>query len=369
MSRNFVKGRPWLFSYIMIIGTMFTGAFGSSFPAMIVFWGILISVCKMYDMKPFTKYPTLMFIGICIGGLASSSTWLFRGNPLFINSMIKQISEGAFYLNFGIYATFSFVMWMIVIAGYILLCKYAFRVDVGALSNIDDSVIDKSYLKLNKKQKVILMYMVLVLVVYCGIGFTPAQSAAGQYLASFGMTLPIVLILALMAITKVDGEVIMDIPSAGKHGVVWDTIILSGALLAISTIMMTSDTGVAQSILAILSPVFAGRGTIFMCVVIVIISVVLTNIMANTTVGLMFTPVIYSFAMSMGFNPMPLIAMMLVSIHIAYLTPAASPFASLLFGFSDWVHAKDIYKYGGLACIGMVIVFLVLGIPLSNIFF
>ena len=55
MSRNFVKGRPWLFSYIMIIGTMFTGAFGSSFPAMIVFWGILISVCKMYDMKPFTK--------------------------------------------------------------------------------------------------------------------------------------------------------------------------------------------------------------------------------------------------------------------------------------------------------------------------
>ena len=91
--------------------------------------------------------------------------------------------------------------------------------------------------------------------------------------------------------------------------------------------------------------------------------------MANTTVGLMFTPVIYSFAMSMGFNPMPLIAMMLVSIHIAYLTPAASPFASLLFGFSDWVHAKDIYKYGGMACIGMVIVFLVLGIPLSNIFF
>ena len=56
-------------------------------------------------------------------------------------------------------------------------------------------------------------------------------------------------------------------------------------------------------------------------------------------------------------------------IHIAYLTPAASPFASLLFGFSDWVHAKDIYKYGSLACIGIVIVFLVLGIPLSNIFF
>ena len=369
ITRKIVKGRPWLFSYIMIIGTMFTGALGSSFPAMIVFWGILISVCKLYDIKPFTKYPTVMFMGICIGGLASSSTWLFRGNPLFVNASLKQISEGAFSLNFGIYAAFSFIMWMIVIAGYILFCKYIFKIDLGALSNIDDSVVNKEYLVLNKRQKVTLLYMVLVLFVYCGIGFTPAQSSLGQYLAQMGMTLPIALILVLMAITMVDGEPVLDFPRAARHGVVWDTVILSGALLSISTIMMTTDTGVAQSILAVLNPVFAGKGTIFMCVVIVLISVVLTNFMANTTVGLMFTPVIYSFSLSMGFNPMPLVAMMLISIHIAYLTPAASPFASLLFGYSTWVKPGDIYKYGTMACVCMVVVFLVVGIPLSNILF
>ena len=106
-----------------------------------------------------------------------------------------------------------------------------------------------------------------------------------------------------------------------------------------------------------------------MCVIIVAVSVVLTNFMANTTVGLMFTPVIYSFAMEIGFNPMPIMAMMLISIHIAYVTPAASPFASLLFGNSSWVKASDIYKYGTITCIGIAIVFLVLGIPLSNVFF
>lgn len=369
ITRNIVKGRPWLFSYIMIIGTMFTGAMGSSYPAMLVFWGILISVCKLYDIKPFTKYPTVMFMGICIGGLASSSTWLFRGNPLFVNSMLKQISEGAFALNFGIYASFSFIMWMIVIAGYILFCKYILKIDLGMMANIDDSVVDKSYLVLNKKQKVTFVYMILVLVVYCAIGFTPAQSPLGQWIANIGMTLPIMLILALMAITFVDGEPIIDIPSAAKQGVIWDTVILSGALLCLSVIMMTADTGVSASILSVLSPVFAGKSTIFMCVVICIVSVILTNFMANTTVGLMFTPVIYSFAMSMGFNPMPLIAMMLISIHIAYLTPAASPFASLLFGFSNWVKASDIYKYGLMTCIGMVLIFLVIGIPLSHIFF
>lgn len=367
ITRKIIQGKPWLFSYFLIIGTMFAGAMGSSFPAMIVFWGILIATCKMYDMKPFSKYPTVMFMGICIGGLASSSTWLFRGNPLYVNSMLKTISEGSVYLNFGIYAFFSFVMWMIVIAGYILMCKYILKIDLSVMKNIDDSVVDKSYLVLNKKQKVLFGYMLLVLLVYCVTGFIPVSTAAGQYVAGLGVSGPLFIILALMAITRVDGEPIANISAAAKDGVIWDTTILSGVLLGLSTIMMTTDTGIAESIMDILGPIFVGKGTIFMCIVICIISVILTNFMANTTVGLMFAPVIYSFSQSIGFEPLPMVAMMLISIHIAYLTPAASPFASLLFGFSEWVRPGDIYKYGLMTCICIVIIFLGIGIPLSNI--
>ena len=369
ISRRIVQGKPWLYSYFLIIGTMFTGAFGSSFPAMIIFWSILITTCRRFDIAPYSKYPTVMFIGICIGGLASSSTWLFRGNPLFVNAALKGISEGAYAFNFGIYAFFSFVLWMIVIAGYILLCKYGFRIDVQALAEIDDTVVDKNAMKLNKRQKCVMAYMVLVLIVYCTIGFVPATTSLGAYLATFGMTLPIALILALMCITRIDGQPICDFGYAAGKGMVWDTVILSAGLLSLSTIMMTSDTGVSQTILSVLSPVFAGKGTVFMCIIIVVLSVILTNFMANTTVGLMFCPVIYSFSVSMGFDPMPIMAMMLVSIHIAYLTPAASPFASLLFGYSSWVKPTDIYKYGSIACIAMVIVFLAVGIPLSTALF
>ena len=60
--------------------------------------------------------------------------------------------------------------------------------------------------------------------------------------------------------------------------------------------------------------------------------------------------------------------MMLISIHIAYLTPAASPFASLMFGFSNWIKPADIYKMGTVVAVMIVLVFLAVGIPLSNIF-
>ena len=367
ISRKVIEGKPWLFTYILMIGTMFAGAFGSSFPAMIVFWGILIATCKMFDMKPFTPYPTVAFMGICLGGLASSSTWLFRGNPLYCNAMLKNISGGALELNFGMYALLSFSLWMIVLAGYIMICKFIFKIDLGAMKNIDSSVVDLSYLNLNKKQKVILGYTLLILVTYCVIGFTPSASAMGQYFAKFGVTGPIVIILTLMALTRVDGEAVADIPAACKQGVVWDTVILSGVLLGMSTIMMTSDTGITPSILALLGPIFNGKGVIFLTVIISIISIVLTNFMANTTVVLMFTPIILSFSTAMGFDPLPAISIMLISAHIAYLTPAASPFASLMFGFSDWIKAKDVYKYGGLACVMMTVVFLVIGIPLSYV--
>lgn len=61
--------------------------------------------------------------------------------------------------------------------------------------------------------------------------------------------------------------------------------------------------------------------------------------------------------------------MMLLSIHIAYLTPAASPFASLMFGFSNWIKPVDVYKMGTIAAVMIVLVFLVVGIPLSNVLF
>ena len=61
--------------------------------------------------------------------------------------------------------------------------------------------------------------------------------------------------------------------------------------------------------------------------------------------------------------------MMRISIHIAYLTPAASPFASLMFGFSNWIKHADIYKMGTVVAVMIVLVFLAVGIPLSNILF
>lgn len=363
------KGRPWVFSYLLIVGTMIAGAFGSTFPALIVFWSILISTCTKFGIEKYSKYVTVMFMGICLGGLASSSTWLFRGVPLFVNTALIGASGGTASLNFGLYAIFSFVMWSVCLLGYVLLCKYILRVDVSKLANIDDSIVDKSVLKLNKRQKACLFYVVFVLAIYCATGFIPTTTAVGGFLAGFGSTLPIVFVLSMMAIIPVDGRPMLDLSTAGKKGVDWNTVMMIIGLVALANIMLQVDSGIGQTIVALLTPIFDGKGMIFVCVAVILISVVLTNVIANMTVAMVFTPVVYTIAMAMGFNPLPIIAMLAISCHIAYLTPAACPFAALMFGYSEWVKSSDIYKYGLITCVWFVAVFLIIGIPFGNLLF
>ena len=49
-------------------------------------------------------------------------------------------------------------------------------------------------------------------------------------------------------------------------------------------------------------------------------------------------------------------------------TPAASPFAAMLFGNKEWLEAKDIYKYCGMIILLEFALVLVIGIPMMNLF-
>lgn len=368
ISVKFVQGRPWVYTFILMFGTYLIGATGLSFPAMIIFWNILIKTCKEFGIKPYSPYPAVAFTGIAFAGLGASCLWLFTGNPLFINAMLTNISGGMYSFNFAGYAIFSGGLWTTLIIVYIMVFKFIKPVDVSLLKGIKAS--GEEVEKLTKRQKALLIYTALVLVLYCGKGFVPAATPLGAWVAGIGSSVPIMLLLALMCITKVDGEYLCNFARSAKNGVVWDTVILSASLLSIATIMMSTDTGVQATLLRLLNPIFAGHGVIFMTVVICVISVILTNFMANTTVGLMFTPVIYSLSQTMGFNPMPVIGLLLIAITIAYMTPAASPFASMLFGYSaEWVKKGDLYKYGLISCIIITLMMLLVGIPFSKLIF
>ena len=48
-------------------------------------------------------------------------------------------------------------------------------------------------------------------------------------------------------------------------------------------------------------------------------------------------------------------------------TPAASPFAAMLFGNKEWLKSTDIYKYCGILILFEFALVLVIGVPYANL--
>jgi sodium-dependent dicarboxylate transporter 2/3/5 len=57
------------------------------------------------------------------------------------------------------------------------------------------------------------------------------------------------------------------------------------------------------------------------------------------------------------------------AMHMAILTPAASPYAAILIGNKDWVDQSDVLKYGSVILVATFAIFLLVGLPLSRVMF
>ena len=74
-----------------------------------------------------------------------------------------------------------------------------------------------------------------------------------------------------------------------------------------------------------------------------LLGVILTNFANNMVIGAALIPVIYAIGSAMGINIMAAVAVLIIIINLAFVTPAASPGAAMIFA-NEWVRAKDIYK-------------------------
>ena len=64
-----------------------------------------------------------------------------------------------------------------------------------------------------------------------------------------------------------------------------------------------------------------------------------------------------------------MMACFIYAVLIAACTPAASPFAALLYGQTDWIDRRDIGRYTVISSALVVLVVIVVGIPLARVLF
>lgn len=93
MSRKIVRGRPWLFSFFLLLGAFIGGMFVSGFATALIFWSILYAVCQQFGYKPYEKYPSMMILGIVFAASTLGAAVLpFRLTALVMISTMSAVA-------------------------------------------------------------------------------------------------------------------------------------------------------------------------------------------------------------------------------------------------------------------------------------
>ncbi len=372
VSRKCVNGRPWVFSTLVIFGAFVAGGFINMFAALIVFWGIIYIVSDMFGFKPYDQYPTLMIFGIGIASFVGGAVMPYKLLPLAMlgayDKMLAAagLSEGITFMQ---YVAYSLPISIGLTVLYILICRFVFRPDLKDLQKISTEFVNPEDLQLSAKQKTVFLLLIIFIFLMLAPGFLPKSWGITWFINQIGIAGCVMLLIIVTFWLKFDGQPLMDFKAMANLGVAWEPYVMFALILPFTTIFTSAETGISQSIVSALSPIFAGKPTVLFILLFLLIPTILTNIANNMVVGISFLPILLSVGINLGVNIHALFVTLVLAVNLAFVTPAASPGAAIVFANVNWLRAKDIYKYASIYIIIAFVFLITVGLAWANIIF
>lgn len=356
ISRKIVEGRPWLFSFILLLGSFFVGGFINMFAAMVVFWGVIYAVSDKFGFKPYDKYPTLMIFGIAVASLVGGAVPPYKLVPVVVLSAYSGISGET--ISFFQYICFALPVSLFIVVAYILVCRFIFRPDIKELKNLRADFVNPEDLVLNRDKKLVLIFFAAFLLLLLAPGFLPQEWFLAKLLhkISAGGTVIVLIVLLHWIYSASEKKPMMDFNELAARGINWDIVIIMAAILPFTSILTSDSTGIKEFLSTALIPLLSGMSPLMSMVMLLLLATILTNFANNVVIGAIFVSLILFVTGSMALDPMPFIATLVICCSLAFLTPAGSPVTAFVFANHKWVKTGDIYKYASIfMCISFVI--------------
>ena len=185
---------------------------------------------------------------------------------------------------------------------------------------------------------------------------------------AIGNTGIVILLVTVMAAIKVEGKPLLNFKVMVDSGVTWGIVLLLAFVQPLTIAMAAPGSGITDFLMQLLTPFFGESSSITFALFIGFAAVALIQVMNNGAVGVALMPVIFSYCSSMNVAPeLPLI-MVVMGVHLAFLTPAASASAALLHG-NEWSDSGSIWKTAPLVILLSWIAIAVVTVVLGGVLF
>lgn len=325
-------------------------------------------IAKDYGFKPYERYTTLMIFGIVFCAVtAGGSVFPFKLAPLVFFPVFEALTGSS--ISFLDYMLFGFPMGVLTVVLYTLICRFVFRPDISALKAIDGSFVNAEALKLNQKQIVSFGFIAALMILLLGPDVLPADWAFVRFVKQMSTAGVLIFLVILMFFIRFDGKPMMDFKRMASMGISWDIYVLFAMILPLSSLLTSDATGIKPFLIQMMSPILMNRSPLIFTILVLLIGTIITNFANNVVLGIIFINIICPLAIPLGVNPAPIVVLQIFTIQLAYLTPAGSAPAAMVFGNSEWVKAKDIYFVAVTFSVILFVAFIAIGLPYANFIF
>ena len=371
ISRKIGEGRPWVFTILILAASyVLSTVFSSALCTIIIMWGIFYQVCDKVGIKKKSWYAAITLFGMIL--VCSVTALMFSFKPmaaLAIGLMQKGVGV-AIEVNFFSWFFFQFIWSIAIIAVYVSVARFILRPDVSLLKDAGAKFAHLRNQKMDKDQKIAAIVLTIFLLMMFLPGVLPQTVPGMVLLKNLDVLGGISLCMIGLSILKLNnGESVTNITELLSTGVNWTIILLLAATMPLGEALESADVGIIATVVAWLTSVFGELSPYMFLVGVIILFGLVTQVAHNLILVVVFTPVLSGMAVSFGISPVVMTLALVATAGSAFMTPAASANAAIIFGNTEWVEPKQAYSLGVIIALIYWLVTIVVGIPLGNFLF
>lgn len=343
LTRKVVLGQPWLLFTAMLFGC-YVCSLLSGFAALVIFLTLTFKMCELMEIKPYTKFPVMMGLGIVLSVALAAIAFPFKGTGL--QFVVAWTGITGTQIDYVGYMAVAFPISIFILALFVIISKFIIRVDVSPLKNFNPESAGVVLNKMNTEQKLAIGVMAWVLFDLCAPAVLPAEWFIVQFLNKVTQFGQVGIPIAVFMVIKYKEKPVIEFQCLAAKHVPWELFMMMGVIMPLASFLTADTTGIKQMMTTMVQPLL-GLGTIGFLLLMMGITCALTNFANNFVVGMIMMPVLYAFSLSTdGLSASSALMVLIFMTHFAFLTPGATPFAAIMLSNTKWVRTTDAFKFG-----------------------
>jgi sodium-dependent dicarboxylate transporter 2/3/5 len=252
-----------------------------------------------------------------------------------------------------------------------LFFRYCTKCDMSKLENIDFDLIESMKpAKMNAREiffTVGFIALIAVWLIPATISLFDPTSPIVTFFNDITLVTPLLVLLVIFCVVRIGGEPVLNINEAATH-LNWGVYFMMAGVMLTSNALSADATGIIPFVIMHLGSVVQGLSPFVFVVVVIVISIILTNVLNNIPVAIILMNAAVPLAMEMGMNPMVVGVAIMFSAGMAFALP--SSFVPIGCCYAEpFGGPKYTIKYGSATMVIGIVVSTLLIYPLASLIF